>query len=98
MQKIKILYSIIVMLLISTCTTIEGHDCQGRTDFPTTPSINSVTALSISNVICDCLNKEDVPAIQISIIDSLNNTWTLSTGTVNKKRTSPAAKTTKPNT
>jgi len=83
------LIAIWCLFTLVSCTTIDDYDCQGRTDLPVTPFIDNVTALKISNSICDCLNKEDVPAIQISIIDSLSNVWTLSTGTIDRKRESP---------
>jgi D-alanyl-D-alanine carboxypeptidase len=90
MQSVKILYSLFLIVLLASCATIEGYDCQGRTDLPTTSSIDQARALRIAHSICDCLDEEEVPAIQVSIIDSSNQVWTLTTGTTDKERTSPA--------
>jgi CubicO group peptidase (beta-lactamase class C family) len=58
----------------------------GREEFPTNSFIDDTKAKSISEITCQFINNEDVPAIQISIIDSLGNIWTLSTGNADKKR------------
>ena len=90
MQRIQCLLIVWGITLLNGCTKIDHYDCQGRTDFTSTSFIDETTARNISNSICDCLNEEDIPAIQISIIDSLNSLWTLTTGTIDRKRNSPA--------
>lgn len=86
-MKIRIALLIMGVLIGSNaCTKLEDLDCSGRDDYSTTSFIDSAKAANISSSICNCLNTEGIPGIQISIIDSLGEEWTLSTGTVDKKR------------
>ena len=58
----------------------------GREEFPSNAFIDGTKAKSIAEITCQFINHEEVPAIQISIIDSHGNIWTLSTGDADKKR------------
>ncbi len=89
MNLLKSLFPFFLISLVFSCTKVKDFDCKGRTDFPTTPQIDSNKALLIARKICDCLNEQDVPAIQITIIDSFENSWTLTTGTADRKRNIP---------
>ncbi|MEI7423938.1 MAG: serine hydrolase domain-containing protein [Prolixibacteraceae bacterium] len=58
----------------------------GREEFPTNSFIDQDKAKTIADLTCKYINDEKVPAIQISIIDSIGNVWSLSTGDADKKR------------
>ena len=78
--------TIIVMVLLGSCKKMPDSDCSGKSSYPVTTFIDNTTAQNIANSICSALNNEDVPGIQVSIIDSLGHAWTLSLGTTDKKR------------
>jgi D-alanyl-D-alanine carboxypeptidase len=82
--------ALFLLTLALSCTQLEDYDCQGRTDFPTTSLVDNETAADISALICNSINEEDIPAIQITIVDSLGTAWNLTTGSTDKKRTIPA--------
>ncbi len=88
-NKMKQLFTPILVIIFAGCISnskTKVPDCKGKTDIPTTAFINDSTARSISELICDCLIEEDVPAIQITVIDSVQNIWTLTSGSVDPKR------------
>jgi D-alanyl-D-alanine carboxypeptidase len=58
----------------------------GRENYPANIYIDEGKAESIADITCQFINNENIPAIQISIIDSLGHIWTLSTGNTDKKR------------
>jgi D-alanyl-D-alanine carboxypeptidase len=86
MRKVYLFSFLTILAAISSCSKIPFCDCMGREEFPTNSFIDDTKAKSISEITCQFINNEDVPAIQISIIDSLGNIWTLSTGNADKKR------------
>ncbi len=82
--------SALFLLLLSACNpALDDFDCTGRDTFPTTSLIDESTSRAIADRVCDCLNRETVPGIQVTVIDSLGEIWTLSTGSADRKRTTP---------
>jgi len=73
-----------------SCSKMPAFDCMGRSDFPTNQFITLDKAKNIADILCNYINTEKVPCIQVTIIDSLGNSWTLTTGTSDLKRKSPA--------
>lgn len=86
MRKVYLFSFLTILAAISSCSKIPSCDCMGREEFPTNSFIDDTKAKSIADLACQFINSETVPAIQISIIDSLGNIWTLSTGNADKKR------------
>jgi len=77
---------IFLFTMLISCSKITDYDCIGRNEFPTNPFISLEKSKSIANILCKYINNEKVPCIQVSIVDSLGNIWTLSTGTIDKQR------------
>ncbi len=82
----QLLSFMVITLLMTACSKIPTYDCMGRETFPETELVGNEKAKQIADLCCKYVNDEKVPAIQISVIDSLGSTWTLSTGTIDKKR------------
>jgi D-alanyl-D-alanine carboxypeptidase len=81
-----ILIILVIVLLYNSCAKIPACDCMGRENYPVNSFITSGKAKAIAEVTCKYINDEKVPAIQITIIDSIGTSWSLSTGTADKKR------------
>lgn len=86
MGKLYLFSFVAVLIITSSCGKMPLCDCMGREELPTSAFIDGTKAKSIADLTCQFINNEKVPAIQISIIDSLGNIWTLSTGNADKKR------------
>jgi len=86
MRTLYLLSLLTIIATLSSCSKISICDCMGRNEFPVNSFIDEEKAKSIADLTCQFINDEDVPAIQISIIDSVGNIWTLSTGHADKKR------------
>jgi CubicO group peptidase (beta-lactamase class C family) len=61
----------------------------GRENYPVNSYISAEKAKAIADATCKYVNNEKVPAIQITIVESTGNSWSLSTGNADKKRNSP---------
>jgi D-alanyl-D-alanine carboxypeptidase len=87
-NKMKKLFIPILDIIFAGCISnkkTQIPDCKGRTDIPTSAFFNDSTGHNISELICDCLKEENVPVIQITVIDSVQNIWTLTTGSADRK-------------
>jgi len=86
----KFIFIILVLLvLFCSCSKIPAYDCLGCENYPVNSYISSEKAKAIADAACRYVNNEKVPAIQITIVDSTGNSWSLSTGTADKKRKNP---------
>jgi len=74
------------MTMLISCAKIPPYDCMGRSDFPTNQFITFDKAKSMADILCNFVNNEKVPCIQVTVIDSIGNNWTLTTGTSDVKR------------
>ncbi len=86
MKTIYFLFFVFFLSAISACSKISNFDCMCREDYPVNAFITADKASEIANEVCGCINSEKVPAIQISIIDSVGRIWTLSSGSSDLKR------------
>lgn len=86
MRKVYLFSFLIILSAVFSCSKMPIFDCMGREEFSSNSFIDDIKAKSITELTCLCINKEDVPAVQISIIDSIGNVWTLSMGNADKKR------------
>ena len=82
----RLLSLITVIVLMTSCSKIPDFDCMGRDRFPTNELVTNEKAKQIADLCCKYSNDKKVPAIQVSIVDRFGDTWTLSTGTTDKKR------------
>ena len=89
-MKTSLLIIISTLTIMISCSKMPAFDCMGRSDFPTNQFITLDKAKNIADILCNYINTEKVPCIQVTIIDSLGNSWTLTTGTSDLKRKSPA--------
>ncbi|MCX6227447.1 MAG: serine hydrolase [Bacteroidia bacterium] len=88
-MKINTLVPIILVSILISCGKISNYSCTDQDDLPANSFITSDKAKNIGDILCKCLNKEKVPCIQITIIDSLGNIWSVATGTADLKRNKP---------
>jgi D-alanyl-D-alanine carboxypeptidase len=86
MGKLYLFIVLVILAAIYSCSKIPICDCMGRDEFPVNSFINQGKAKAIAEITCRYVNDEEVPAIQISIVDSTAKIWTLSTGNADKKR------------
>jgi D-alanyl-D-alanine carboxypeptidase len=86
MRKVYLFSFLTILAAISSCSKIPICDCMGREEFPANAFVNDSKAKSIADIVCQFIDNEEVPAIQLTIIDSIGNSWTLSTGNADKKR------------
>ncbi|MDD3738026.1 MAG: serine hydrolase [Lentimicrobiaceae bacterium] len=85
MKKIKKVFFTIFIFGISisffiACSEDRDYKCEDYDNLPTTDFVSYEKAASISDIVCNFINKNDVPCVQISIVDSLGEIWTKSFG------------------
>lgn len=77
---------ILLIFLLLTCEKYDLNVCTPNTDTPTTTTITSDKAAQLSETICNHLNEHELIGIQVSIRDSLNEDWSIATGSVDLKQ------------
>lgn len=85
-MKVNCFILLILVSLILACKKIPGYDCTDRGDLPANSFVSADKASKISDIICNYINNDEVPCIQVTIIDSVGNTWSLASGTADLKR------------
>jgi D-alanyl-D-alanine carboxypeptidase len=90
-MRTNFLIILTTMTMLISCGKIPTYDCMGRSDFQTNQFITLNKAKSIADILCNYVNNEKVPCIQVTVIDSIGNNWTLTTGTSDVKRRRPAS-------
>lgn len=86
MRTVRLFLLFMLLAAINACSKKPLSDCMGRDVFPVSTFINQDEAKSIADLACNYINTEEVPGIQISIIDSTGSVWTLSTGNTDFQR------------
>lgn len=75
-------------ILFFSCEKFEDYTTVDCTNYETTELIDSLKATEISDVICSTLNSNELIGIQVSIRDSLNQSWNVSMGSSDLEQTS----------
>lgn len=70
------------------CETFDEYDCESDMEYGTTELIDSEKASRIANIICNTVNSNEIIGIQVSILDSLDESWDASLGTTDLKQKS----------
>lgn len=85
-MKKYILISLNLVIMSISCSKIEDFDCIVRGNLPENSFITSEKASKISETLCNYVDNQKVPCIQLTIIDSLGNIWSIAVGTTDRKR------------
>jgi D-alanyl-D-alanine carboxypeptidase len=88
-MKVRQILIVTAVALAVSCGKIPNNDCMGRVDLPSNVFITTEKARTIADIVCKYVHNDNVPSIQVTIIDSLGNTWSLSTGSADRKGKQP---------
>ena len=75
-----------LVLLGSGCAPNATYDCLSESDLPTTPLIDDRKAQILLESLCESLQQDDIPALQLTIIDSTQSIWTHTMGHADRGR------------
>ena len=85
--KFLVIWQLLLLLtMVIGCEKLDVLDNSGVVNYPTTKLIDQATAGLIADVIYNELNTNELVGIQVSIVDSTGESWTLSAGSVDIKR------------
>lgn len=84
----KTIWISLIVVLLTSCEKFEYYTCGSET-YPTTSLITAEKAERIANVLCNTLNSNELFGVQVSIKDSLNESWNLALGATDLKQNNP---------
>ncbi len=84
----KIIWIYFFAILLTSCEKFEYYSCGSET-YQTTNLVTTEKAERIANVLCNTLNTNELFGVQVSIRDSLNESWNMALGATDLKQNTP---------
>ncbi len=86
-MKVNVSIILTVLLLIGVgCEKYDAVDCIPEKNMTTTSLVTSEIAEQISMTVCNTMNENELIGIQLSIVDSIGEKWSLSIGSTDVKQ------------
>ena len=82
----KLIITSCLFAILGSCEKIEEFPCPDEIPYRTTAAINAEKAERITEIICNVMNSQELIGIQVSIRDSLNESWNISLGFTDLKQ------------
>jgi len=76
----------VISVIISSCEKFDEYELTPGKAYPTSNLVTSDKAESIAEILCNTLNNNKLIGIQLSIRDSLNESWNFSMGSTDLKQ------------